>query len=595
MSTSAPPAVDQSSSDAAAAAVGSPHTEPVPLDEAASTASDDSASAASSPRQGKLTLVGRSWQVHKVLGKGCSGTVYFVRDEIDRTPLALKVIRKKRVLAQGDVVHTLTEQKVLKACKSKFVVNLFFSAQDDTNLYLGLEFQPGGDLAGLLATSTRLDRDLVRFLTCDIVIALSALHQLRVVYRDLKPENILITERGHVVLTDFGLSKALRGSDLVEDHVPDTASTFCGTAEYLAPEVLLGQPYSRAVDSWALGVVLYEMMAGEVPFAAEDHAQMYNKVLHDEFEFDPALFEPLAQSMIRGLLVRDPALRLLPDERRFRSHPYFVGIDWTVVAHQGYAAPYVPELKRPTHGNAEPDLRHFDETFLSMTPSLGRASVPSEVSLGQSRSALQARGEPQREGVGEMAEDDDDVFRGYDYVNPAWIYANATSSAPVSPPKVEPDSEASAAATTASSELETADVDDDEDAAEQDSDDNVDQRAVINIAGYRASRQSERSHWSGKRSTSAVSLPHTRVSSVDADWQLLPHAETREGHVMPSARNGRQFWTAKAKGLRPSRSLFGLSSIRSREQVQRSIVRVPFGAASWSRSWKKVVTRRRAN
>lgn len=245
------------------------------------------------------------FEMMRVLGKGCAGKVLLVRHKATSSLYALKAITKRHVLAHQELQHTLTEQAVLKRmaheAKDPFVVKLWWSFHDKENLFLVMDFHPGGDLATQLARWGRLGRDRARFYAAEIVEGVEGLHAAGVIYRDLKPENILIGSDGHIVLTDFGLSKefprAINGGGSngafysspgtpgpavphwMQDGSPtgssspgggnawiskDMTSTFCGTAEYLAPEVIQGLSYSYEVDWWSFGTMLYEMLTGIV-------------------------------------------------------------------------------------------------------------------------------------------------------------------------------------------------------------------------------------------------------------------------------------------------------------------------------------------
>lgn len=332
------------------------------------------------------------FEMMRVLGKGCAGKVLLVRHKSSSDLYALKAITKRHVLAHQELQHTLTEQAVLRRMAAEgsdpFVVKLWWSFHDKENLFLVMDFHPGGDLATQLARWGRLGRDRARFYAAEIVEGVEGLHGAGVVYRDLKPENILIAADGHIVLTDFGLSKEFpkRGGQHVPPATPptagapywmkddkelaawpsrqvDTTSTFCGTAEYLAPEVIQGLPYSYEVDWWSFGTMLYEMLTGITPFWADNHSDMYVRVLQDELQFpDDRALDQDTKGLIRGLLQRNPALRI--SEPRIKRHPYFSMIDWAHVYYKRYIPPYIPPID-PSNAS---DTQNFDDTFLDMEP-----------------------------------------------------------------------------------------------------------------------------------------------------------------------------------------------------------------------------------
>ncbi|KAI0297577.1 hypothetical protein B0F90DRAFT_1811056 [Multifurca ochricompacta] len=319
--------------------------------------------------------------------------VLLVRHKSSSDLYALKAITKRHVLAHQELQHTLTEQAVLRRMAAEgtdpFVVKLWWSFHDKENLFLVMDFHPGGDLATQLARWGRLGRDRARFYAAEIVEGVEGLHAAGVVYRDLKPENILIAADGHIVLTDFGLSKEFPRraashttpgtppttgapywmndeKDLAGPWPPrnaDTTSTFCGTAEYLAPEVIQGLPYSYEVDWWSFGTMLYEMLTGITPFWADNHSDMYVRVLQDELQFpDDRSMDQDTKSLIRGLLQRNPAIRI--SEPRIKRHPYFSMIDWSHVYYKRYIPPYIPPID-PSNAS---DTQNFDDTFLDMEP-----------------------------------------------------------------------------------------------------------------------------------------------------------------------------------------------------------------------------------
>ncbi|KAF9971474.1 hypothetical protein BGZ73_005592 [Actinomortierella ambigua] len=306
-----------------------------------------------------------------VLGRGCMGKVILVREKQSRKLFALKIISKEWVILQREIEHTKSERNILAhvaKISHPFLIKLRHSFQDNAQLFMVLDFYPGGDIATQLAKFHKFEPPRCLFYTAEIVLGIEELHRLGIVYRDLKPENILLAMDGHIVLTDFGLSKqfpSLNGSN--NGYVNnEKTSTFCGTAEYLAPEILLAYEYSYEVDWWSLGTLLFEMLSGITPFWADNHAIMYRRVLEDELEF-PVGIDPDARSFISGLLERDPRRRLgygSNGARAVKRHPYFKGIDWHKALQRRLPCPYVPEL------TSEEDLRNFDDTFLTMTPRL---------------------------------------------------------------------------------------------------------------------------------------------------------------------------------------------------------------------------------
>ncbi|KAJ7762342.1 kinase-like protein [Mycena maculata] len=443
------------------------------------------------PRKSTRKVVIDDFEMMRVLGKGCAGKVLLVKHKTSSALYALKAITKRHVLAHQELQHTLTEQAVLKRMAAEgadpFVVKLWWSFHDKENLFLVMDFHPGGDLATQLARWGRLGRDRARFYAAEIVEGVEGLHAAGVIYRDLKPENILIGGDGHIVLTDFGLSKefprrttaatapstprgefysAAPGGAVVSANgstVPatppwmkadkpggelaagwpgppvgvaaDTTTTFCGTAEYLAPEVIQGLAYSYEVDWWSFGTMLYEMLTGITPFWANNHSDMYVRVLQDELQFpDDRAIDQDTKSLIRGLLQRNPALRIC--EPRIKRHPYFSMIDWSHVYYKRYIPPYIPPID-PSNAS---DTQNFDDTFLDMEPVLDDANEGDEgdtdaepatdgertdgdgdesnTTPSQSRSSSVTRPAATSNatgGAGAAKEDDVDVFDGYSF------------------------------------------------------------------------------------------------------------------------------------------------------------------------------------
>ncbi|KAI8604776.1 kinase-like domain-containing protein, partial [Dissophora ornata] len=308
------------------------------------------------------------FQLIRVLGKGCMGKVILVREHKSKKLFALKAISKEWVILQREIEHTKSERNILAnvaRISHPFLIKLRHSFQSNAQLFMVLDYYPGGDIATQLAKWHSFEPERCLFYAAEIVLGIEELHRQGIVYRDLKPENILLAIDGHIVLTDFGLSKQFPTFSASSPYLAEEkTNTFCGTAEYLAPEILRAAEYSYAVDWWSLGTLLFEMLTGITPFWAENHAQMYQRVLEDELEI-PMGIDQNAANLLSGLLERDPERRLgSQGATEVKMHPYFESIDWSVAMQRKLPCPYVPELL------SEEDLSNFDDTFLTMTPRL---------------------------------------------------------------------------------------------------------------------------------------------------------------------------------------------------------------------------------
>lgn len=293
-----------------------------------------------------------------------------MRSRKTRELYALKSILKEHVIEQREITHTLDERNILtklSAINHPYLAKLHTSFQDEHRLYLLTNYYCGGDLATHMAKLYSFPKECAMFYAAEIIDGIGELHKLGVLYRDLKPENILLTGDGHIILTDFGLSKWLEPS---ENY---STQTFCGTAEYLAPEVLLGESYSFGIDHWSFGTILYEMLAGITPFWADNHADMYRRVLEDPLEFPADIFDYETAEFISDILDRDPRTRLGANGvDEIKDHVYFADISWDDIRNRRLQPPYLP----PVTDN-ELDFKNFDPDFLAMTPQL--TPVPSEV------------------------------------------------------------------------------------------------------------------------------------------------------------------------------------------------------------------------
>ncbi|KFA67945.1 hypothetical protein S40285_09606 [Stachybotrys chlorohalonatus IBT 40285] len=276
-------------------------------------------------RAGKLKI--EDFELLKLVGKGSFGKVMKVRKKDTNRIYALKTIRKAHIISRSEVAHTLAKRSVLAQVNNPFIVPLKFSFQSPEKLYFVLAFVNG--------EGEPLRRQPLRFYTAELMCALECLHGFSVIYRDLKPENILLDYHGHIALCDFGLCK-------LDMKDKDQTNTFCGTPEYLAPELLMGHGYNKTVDWWTLGVLLYEMLTGLPPFYGQNTNETYRKILSEPLHFSDVV-PPAAKDLLTKLLNRDPAERLGANgTAEIKAHPFFHVIDWRKLMQRKYESTFKP-------------------------------------------------------------------------------------------------------------------------------------------------------------------------------------------------------------------------------------------------------------
>ncbi|KAI1776557.1 kinase-like domain-containing protein [Hypoxylon cercidicola] len=296
------------------------------------------------------------FQILRLIGKGTFGQVYQVRKKDTGRIYAMKVLSKKVIVQKKEVAHTVGERNILvrtAMSESPFIVGLKFSFQTQNDLFLVTDYMSGGELFWHLQKEGRFDEKRAKFYIAELILAIQHLHNNDIVYRDLKPENILLDANGHIALCDFGLSKA----NLTQN---DTTNTFCGTTEYLAPEVLLDEAgYTKMVDFWSLGVLVFEMCCGWSPFYAEDTQQMYKNIAFGKVRFPRDTLSQEGRNFVKGLLNRNPKHRLgaVDDAEELKRHPFFGDVDWDILAKKLITPPFKPKLK------SETDVSYFDPEF----------------------------------------------------------------------------------------------------------------------------------------------------------------------------------------------------------------------------------------
>ncbi|XP_020792233.1 cAMP-dependent protein kinase catalytic subunit PRKX [Boleophthalmus pectinirostris] len=280
------------------------------------------------------------------VGTGTFGRVFLVRDKHSREFFALKQMKIPDVIRLKQETHVHNEKEVLSEVNHPFLISLFWTHHDERFLYMLLDYVPGGELFSYLRSRGRFSNAAGLFYTSEIVCAIEYLHAKDIVYRDLKPENILLDAQGHIRLTDFGFAKKLS----------DRTWTLCGTPEYLAPEVIQSKGHGRAVDWWALGILVFEMLAGYPPFFDDNPFGIYQKILAGKLEF-PRHLDFYVKDLIKKFLVIDRARRLgnmkngADDVKR---HRWFKTVDWEAVPLRKLKPPIVPKVSH------DGDTSNFD-------------------------------------------------------------------------------------------------------------------------------------------------------------------------------------------------------------------------------------------
>ncbi|XP_064460482.1 ribosomal protein S6 kinase beta-1-like isoform X2 [Ornithodoros turicata] len=303
----------------------------------------------------------KDFELLKVLGKGGYGKVFQVRKLTGKdvgTIFAMKVLKKATIVRnQKDTAHTKAERNILEVVKHPFIVDLIYAFQTGGKLYLILEYLSGGELFMHLEREGIFLEDTASFYLSEIVLALEHLHKEGIIYRDLKPENILLDAQGHVKLTDFGLCK-----ESIQDGA--MTHTFCGTIEYMAPEILTRTGHAKAVDWWSLGALMYDMLTGAPPYTAENRKRTIEKILRCRLNLPPYL-TPDARDLIRKLLRRNVQQRLgsgVEDAKEVKRHLFFRHVVWDDVLARRVEPPIKPQL------SSDDDVSQFDTKFTKQTP-----------------------------------------------------------------------------------------------------------------------------------------------------------------------------------------------------------------------------------
>jgi serine/threonine protein kinase len=295
------------------------------------------------------------FNIKRTIAMGSFGRVKLAQNKDGGELVALKVMRKSEIVRMNDIAHVENELSSVKAVYHPFITNFLGHFQDELDLYFASSYCAGGELYSILIRDVRFSERTTRFYAAEVLLALSYLHETGLLHRNLQPEVILLSDKGHVKLCGFGSSKF---------SAEERTFTTCGSPEYQAPEMFLGQGYTKSADWWAYGVLLYELLIGNTPFVHEHSFGVYKRILGGVVEFPKHRhISKFGQDLLSQLLRAKVGARLGctaggPEE--VKLHKWFgMGspqkiLDWQAVYDRKFLPPHVPELKNPA------DARYFD-------------------------------------------------------------------------------------------------------------------------------------------------------------------------------------------------------------------------------------------
>ncbi|KAF9930464.1 Serine/threonine kinase [Linnemannia zychae] len=324
-----------------------------------------------------------------VLGRGNFGKVMLAEEKKGGELYAIKALKKDSIVQHDEVESAKSEKRIFQVANKErhpFLTTLHSTFQTPTRLYFVMEYVKGGDLMMHIQNDRRFGERRAKFYGCEVLLALQYFHQNNIVYRDLKLDNILLTMDGHVKIADYGLCKENMGYGA-------TTRTICGTPEFMAPEILEEVPYGRAVDWWAYGVLMYEMLLGRAPFSGQEEDEIYDSIMDDEPMF-PQGFGRNEQALLQSLLVKVPHLRLGSgpgDAEEIKAHAYFHDVNFDDVYHKRIPPPFIPMI------TSAKDTSNFDPEFTRESTS----ETPTDYRLNHVEQGF---------------------FKGFSYVNP-WLQA----------------------------------------------------------------------------------------------------------------------------------------------------------------------------
>ncbi|XP_053551979.1 serine/threonine-protein kinase N3 [Bombina bombina] len=318
----------------------------------------------------KRTLHLEDFNCISVLGRGHFGKVLLVELKDTGKLYAIKALKKRDIVSRDEFESLQCEKRIFEVVNSSghpFLVNMFACFQTAAHVCFVMEYMPGGDLM-MHIHSNVFSQPAARFYSACVVLGLQFLHEKKIIYRDLKLDNLLMDGSGFVKIADFGLCKEGMGFG-------ERTSTFCGTPEFLAPEVLTDTSYTNAVDWWGLGVLIYEMLVGECPFPGDDEEEVFDSIVNEEVRY-PRFLSNESINIIRKLLRKNPERRLgagAGDAEEIKTQPFYQDLDWDALFARQVKPPFVPLLNNPY------DVKNFDEEFTAQKPVLSPSDDPRPV------------------------------------------------------------------------------------------------------------------------------------------------------------------------------------------------------------------------